>query len=145
MSKFLLIATLATTQLFSGSMGTLFLCVGEDGSVCLDRGEESCDCCQDAHDHDHCSPEEPTESAVLTTAPCDPCGCTHIQISQAQERSLSKAASRMPTSRSLSLDLLPGEVPVGMNAWTNSDWTRFIHPPAVPFELAFLATTILRC
>ena len=146
MTKFLLILTLATSQLLSGSMGTLFLCVGEDGSVCLDRGEESCDCCQDTHDHDHCcSLEERTNSAILTTGACDPCGCIHIQISQAQDRSVSKATSLTQTNRSLSVDLLPFKVLVGTSALENSVRTRFLHPPAATFELAFLATTVLRC
>ena len=97
MTKSLLSLTLILTQLLSWSASPLYLCLDDDGSVCVDFGPDGCQCCQqpaaDGHacvaehgtckDHDHNNSERQRVDSenALAAGPCD---CTHIQILQTQ-------------------------------------------------------------
>lgn len=101
MIKSFLILMLATTQLLTGSGGSVYLCIKNDGTFCcLDTGAEACRrcvdelpvveeepsgcaCCREAD-----SPTLPLhESAaaskfVSALVSGDACGCTHVLIAR---------------------------------------------------------------
>ncbi len=97
MAKRLLIMALVAVQCASWSGASLFLCLGADGSVCIDGGPESCTSCheEDAGHaccdcHSACQHDDHDDSCVphgLQLA-SDPCDCTHVQIAQSQAPSV---------------------------------------------------------
>jgi hypothetical protein len=89
-----LITLLLAAQAISWNASPLFLCMGGDGSLCIDLGPGSCACCQHGHDwaedlshnpsangnrhsrsHDACNRHQ--APATIEATPCD---CTHLQI-----------------------------------------------------------------
>lgn len=93
MAKRLLIMALVAVQCASWSGASLFLCLGADGSVCIDRGPESCTSCHEEEAghaccdlHDACCEEHAHDASALNVPLLagDPCDCTHVQISQTQ-------------------------------------------------------------
>ena len=93
MVKLLLSVVLVATQVVSWNASPLYLCMSADGSICLDFGPESCDCCR--HDaaqsecssgHDPCHDHGQSDDSAADES--DPCGCGHIQISQPQAATL---------------------------------------------------------
>lgn len=110
MIKSVLILMLAATQLLAGS-GGVYLCIRNDGSFCcLDAGPQTCTCCEDKDTDGHNLPtmiaqeasacgcgcsdsgssgtrdedRESRSAELAVVALSDPCGCTHIRLSQDQ-------------------------------------------------------------
>lgn len=101
MIKSFLILMLATTQLLTGSGGSVYLCIKSDGTFCcLETGAQTGRCCQDempvvdeepsecACCREAASPSLPIEepapisSFEPTLASNDACGCTHVLIAR---------------------------------------------------------------
>lgn len=103
MSKPVLSLVLALTQLLPWSASPLFLCLGSDGSVCLDAGPDACSCCHRHEDepdcgglacsemHDQC--ETSDVPGLCANDSGDDCDCTHVQLSQGQ-RAFRRGGSR---------------------------------------------------
>jgi hypothetical protein len=94
MPRSLFVSMLLAVQLLSWSGPSMYLCLGSDGSVCVDFGPANCRCCQHHGDADGCgashkhhqSPERCNDSQrqeLLLVADRD-CDCSHIQIVQQQ-------------------------------------------------------------
>jgi hypothetical protein len=98
MLKLLLAFALASSQLLSLGTGALYLCIGGDGSVCLNANPESCTCCENCSepeskdDRETCSCSCEHACAVKATiaqkviADVDGCQCTHLLLSSGQFR-----------------------------------------------------------
>src|SRR5215471_18342769 len=87
MVKSFLILALVTAQLGAVSGAPLYLCLAEDGSLCIDGGPATCDCCKLAETEDDCCPGDHShrhEADGSSAWQADPCGCTHVQISHTQ-------------------------------------------------------------
>ncbi|MGE5191252.1 MAG: hypothetical protein ACM3U2_02040, partial [Deltaproteobacteria bacterium] len=96
MAKRLLTLVLVAAQSVSWGALPVYLCVAKDGSVCVDLGRESCNCCDenccnesDEHDsHSVCDRsagrdhDEYAAGVDVHDAPAfsDACGCTHYRI-----------------------------------------------------------------
>jgi len=94
MGKILLSLLLVVTQVVPWTATPLFLCVGSDGSVCLDGGPSVCTCCCDhEHEQDACCAGSaanarhehrlPAQSDDRNSASIsdDDCDCAHILLS----------------------------------------------------------------
>jgi hypothetical protein len=105
MVKTLLSFVLFAAQVLSWNASGVYLCLGADGSVCVDFGPASCGCCRlDPADIDRCSSEHGRRDDHRGF-PCglpdfDPCGCTHVQISEPQCATLERA-TEVPDARRL--------------------------------------------
>jgi hypothetical protein len=160
MARQFLSLLLAATQLASWGASPLYLCVARGGSVCIDRGCESCHCCHDlddcaslclaacdrspadAHAEDEVHPADHDSPAVS-----DACGCTHYLIVQQQGPVVARgpvgAGNPSQAGRLIARD--------------GSQWaaTRLpgidlaVHPPGplpmMPAGLQTLAPVVLRC
>ena len=90
------ILALTFTQLLSLGTGPLYLCIGEDGSVCLDANPETCTCCESCSESE--SADESEESCcscghahesnktlpIANITETDDCRCTHFLLSSGQ-------------------------------------------------------------
>ena len=131
MIKSFLILMLATTQLLAGSGGSVYLCIKNDGAFCcFDAGAENCRCCDEEipvveEKPSGCSccseaaspalsTEEsaPSSSFELTLVSNEPCGCTHVLISQDQAQAkLSRMSARSDLQKFVQMAAdLPGLV-----------------------------------
>ncbi len=135
--------------------GPLFACVGRDGSVCIDRGPESCGCCQHeaaatmaCDDHQsacthtsHAAADAPCDAA-LSSAPCD---CTHelIETAPVVAATRSAVADLAVQTYSWSLASLPwGPTTSSMTmaALVQSELSALAAAP-----LGLLASIVIRC
>lgn len=86
MVKALLCVALLATQVLSWNAAPLYVCLGPDGSFCVDFGPASCGCCRlDAANSDCCAAAHADEHEH---GDIDPCGCNHIQVSEPQSATL---------------------------------------------------------
>jgi hypothetical protein len=159
MAKTLLSLALLTTQLLSWGASPLYLCLCEDGGVCIDRGPRDCGCCscpaddphqcladsEDCHEHDSDLHRSPSSSAVTPDGHASDC-CTHIQISQSQ--------SPVVTVASASADAIQQFVPLFADVicilsagGTEITSTALDGPPPDSLwgPLRALATVVIRC
>jgi hypothetical protein len=95
MGKSLLSLLLVVTQVVPWTASPLFLCLGSDGSVCLDAGPAACTCCRDCeHDedaccgggagnerHEHGPARVPDDHRGVWVAD-DDCDCAHVLLLQ---------------------------------------------------------------
>lgn len=151
MIRILLSTVMVATQLLSWNASPRYLCHSEDGSVHVDLGPAACDCHEGedaeiapavaAHSHDDhvCGP---SPGAVH-----DPCGCTHIQLSEAQSATLQRATT-VPDSHRLVIPLVlaggADSAPCSLDTAgaAASPW----HLPGSCSEtLATLASVVIRC
>ena len=89
MVKSLLALVLLSSQLLSWNASPLFVCLGPDGSICLDFGPASCGCCRpQTADADCCASEHAQHD---DHGQDDSCPCTHVQISDVQTATLNRA------------------------------------------------------
>ncbi len=104
MFKPIVAVVLAVTQVASWNALPLYLCVGKDGSMCVDLGWASCTCgkgacCSETKEHDphphaacgrSAGCDHGEEAAALRACgvsavrDADACGCTHYPIMQQQ-------------------------------------------------------------
>jgi hypothetical protein len=94
MKKGLLSLVLVMTQVVPWTASPLFLCLGSDGSVCLDGGPATCTSCRDhEHDedaccgggadkerHEHQLPAQSDDRGVASISD-DDCDCAHVLLS----------------------------------------------------------------
>src|SRR5262245_63168639 len=92
MGKILLSSLLVVTQIVPWTASPLFLCVGSDGSVCLDGGPSACTCvCEHEEDaccagsadntrHEHRLPAQSDDQGAASMSD-DDCDCAHILLS----------------------------------------------------------------
>ena len=127
-----LVTLLLTAQIISWNASPLFLCMGGDGSLCIDLGPDSCACCRHGHDgaedvlsipaangqkraHCHASCDRHQAPVSIEATPCD---CTHLQITVAWTAvTVSREANRFV--------VLPSLVVLVDNA----DWRSILSPP----------------
>jgi len=158
MAKSLLSLALIVTQLLSWSASPLYLCLGSDGSVCVDHGPDGCECCKHSHsddecvgsrackDHDHNNPGE-RGGHQEDLAAGDPCDCTHIQILQTQSPTL------IPSSNSPDVEhliVILATIPCDLCAHVGvppiSETAKMLHMlDAPPLSLILLASVNMRC
>jgi hypothetical protein len=95
MVKTLLSLLLVVTQVVPWTASPLFLCVGSDGSVCLDGGPAACACCRDReHEedaccagsadnarHEHRLPAQSDDRCAASISD-DDCDCAHVLLSR---------------------------------------------------------------
>jgi hypothetical protein len=108
MIRSLLSLVLAATHLVTCGAAPLYLCISDDGSMCIDSGPAGCECCSEtnaeAHDHDACdSACIGREHAAVAPAshpaaeyalvPAAPCGCEHLAISGSSAPAIVRASS----------------------------------------------------
>jgi hypothetical protein len=122
---------LAVAQCLSWGTPALYLCICRDGQICVDAGPQDCRCALErvAEQADACSGHEqsddqgrcpcgdpcsnacgdrlPTSSTVaVSLVGCDPCDCTHIQLSWSQPPSLSTGLNPVDFCGALAHDAL---------------------------------------
>lgn len=156
MSKLLTSLALVVAQVLPWASGPLFTCTSGDGSVCIDRGPEACDCCpqaalerqsccgDDADGHvDHaCLAEHAQDHAALAPASCD---CTHELVASAPVVSAPRHASA-----DVDLQVHAGAIAVGVEplvpSMTNASGLVRVGALAdcAP-PVGLLSTTVLRC
>lgn len=164
MARLLLILMLVTTQLLSGSGGSVYLCVRNDGTCCcIDSGPASCTCCdkEDQHEgyadgccvheagscdgrhHDNQMPES-DQSPLLAG---DPFGCTHLLISSELPTCVSRISAANDFQRIAQLAAL---VP-SLTIWNEFDASSLANarpdrPPSFhDFILIVVSTVVIRC
>ena len=141
---------LAVTQILSWSAMPVSLCISENGSVCVDLGQENCVCCRDTnHEHGNqpaccgrCDASEPDDLPAV--AQKDGCDCLHLPLMSQQDEALRS---------SLVADLISDLALVGWVNVTNefiprTDLTPTFHwRRSLDFSphLAVIATTVIRC
>jgi hypothetical protein len=160
MAKSLLSLALIVMQLLSWSASPLYLCLSSDGSVCVDLGPDACECCkhsavesetcdathESCADHNHGMPENQGTS-LASFSVGDPCGCTHVQISQPQSPTLNRSSARADISHSviflitMHCNLVPAVAspPIGQATALSPAH----HVPSM--RLTVLATIVIRC
>jgi hypothetical protein len=166
MAKSLLVLMLMATQLLAGSGGSLYVCIGHDGSFCgLDSGPESCQCsdhdhqphdaCRDSYcDHtsefcdedDHHEVDQAFSPSVFLDS--DGCGCTHIPLMLSSDRPARFARTSL-TTQSEPLGFVVALLPF-WNCASHTDallanGRRNGPPAASDFALMAISTTIIRC
>jgi len=164
MTKFLLAMTLVATQAFASLGLPLYLCLGHDGSICVDFGPDACDCCQHESDHEcdehgncgsaHCSHEHshapagaarPADDAEPSALASDDCPCTHVQISAPQHAATVKSSESAADSSAFSV--LAANVVTAPLVLTADAGEFRIHGPAGSpcCALALVASAVMRC
>lgn len=161
--KPLLLMTLIAMQLLSAGVSPMYLCLGCNGSVCLDGGPESCEGCtvscrQEAdaecschsaaacgHDHEESLATNPL--AAEWTSVEGPCCCTHLPISVARAPNLTSSRVKFDATKfhacfshwtcitATSDDL----------AWVRCQLRDKPAGPPVSYALRVLSTVNLRC
>lgn len=154
----LLSLVLMTAQLLSWNLSPLHLCVGTDGSVCVDSGPISCVCCRhrhhEAHEcglgHDACcgehDEEAPDDSSVGLVAG-GPCDCTHIQILYRQSPAVISACWTANADPTVAWFDTVGCGVVSLEGYPAFDETTTpLQPPdSQSLLLTLLASVVLRC
>ena len=81
---------LVVTQVVPWTASPLFLCVGSDGSICVDGGPAACTCCCDHEEDACCSGDNDRHEHGPARVPADSrgqfvsdddCDCAHILVS----------------------------------------------------------------
>lgn len=166
MAKSLLILMLVMTQLLTGSGGSLYLCIKNDGSgFCFDTDIASCTCC---HNHkvnqqnpcvtcgcekaESCCKDDDNEASTSAhhgLLAAESCGCTHIPVMVSSEQPTTVARSSVTTESdrlTLLLAWLPSLRSIDGFVVSASPYRHWSGPPAVPdFALTVVATTVIRC
>lgn len=164
MAKSLLILMLMTTQLLSGTCGSLHLCISSDGSFCcIDAGPESCTCCHGHDDasHEACLEEAESEDccehceqlAIQSDAQglvaTDGCGCVHIplMVTSSQPTTVARDTTRESVERYfLLVALLPSLLNGSGQYVAFSPHHSWFEPSVVPdFALIVISTVVIRC
>jgi hypothetical protein len=156
MIRVLLSTVMVATQLLSWNASPRYLCHSEDGSICVDLGPATCDCCRHeaaqtppADDHQGCAHHEGCAhhdgGNVPRAASLVPCGCTHVQLSETQNATRARAAAA-PDAHRLVLPLAFAAQGVHSCLAARGDAAPPWHPPDQCAEnLAHLASVVLRC
>lgn len=163
MARLLFILMLVTTQLLSGSGGSVYLCVSNDGTCCIDSGPASCTCCDKEDQHEVCADgccvheagsyvghqcddlmPESDQSPLLVG---DPCRCTHLLISAEPPTCVSRISAASDCQRIAQLAAL---VP-SLTIWSAFEDASLAHarperPPSLcDYYLITVSTVVIRC
>ncbi len=152
MAKFVLTLWLATAQFLSGIAAPVYLCLGCDGSVCIDLGKSNCVC--DAHcEHDDHALDagrvwQSAEHALAAEASArqfahdaNSCDCTHVQISCAAPRAVLRAATD-----GVGAPLAPAPLALGLQSPRGSFANRaFESNNGAASPLCLTDAVVLRC
>ena len=152
MAKSLLILALSVAQVGASGGSPLYLCRSEDGSVCIDGGPAACICChadepaEDSCRHRALHRDDGTDTSSWRSAD-DECGCTHVQISQAQ---LPAVPGSFSVKSEAVLDIFAALAPeiIGPRLLLQqvSNWRPGgLPPPSASSALGALASVVLQC
>ena len=159
MAKSLLSLVLMTMQLISWGASPLYLCLGGDGSFCIDFGPESCKCCKHPHietngcgsapsacqEHDHSHSEKPSVNCdkFAATAPCE---CTHIQIPEFHGTALVASSTSPDVERLVNFLTIASGLSFHVGIPPIDESTTLIHvPPPPTLSLTKSASAVMRC
>ena len=167
MIKSVLILMLATTQLLAGSGGSVYLCIKNDGTFCcLDAGAETCRCCDgelpvveekpagctccgEAASRTLSTEERtPSPSIELALKSNDPCGCTHVLISQDPAHAkVNRLSARSDVQQFIEMAAhLPGLVAIdNLNALRIASCWQYRPPTVESQALAVRSAVQIRC
>src|SRR5437868_3923442 len=94
MAKLSISLALVVAQVVTWATASLYTCISADGTACIDRGPEFCECCHDglegdSHHHsnlaqacdDHGAKAD--DCAVAASCSSAPCGCRHQSMGDA--------------------------------------------------------------
>lgn len=160
--KPLLVMTLIAMQLLSAGVTPMYLCLGCNGLVCVDRGSDTCECCVVARQDEvsECScctppvrhtnqdrlPTDGSLAAAVTTIG-EHCCCTRLPISSPRVPTLTSSRAKIDGSK-LQICVAPWSCKVmtpRASAWTESQFRRALSGPPLSFALRDLTTINLRC
>jgi hypothetical protein len=155
MTKTLLSLLVVATQLLSWNASPLYFCLGDDGSMCIDFGPDTCGCCLDKSEdacygaHEPCPADHKHDTHVADHAAdhgqSNPCGCDHVQISEPQiavrHRAVDIDAHDVLAAAVLAVDASACHVAAADVQLTESAFRPAIPRPA----LAELSSVVLRC
>ena len=172
MAKSFFILMLVAAQLLTGSGGSVYLCIGSDGSFCcVDSGPGSCTCCHEHADEsqvacrsqecenaddrcaesccEHQHADLPSDNGREERHVDDPCGCIHVAVMVPAGQPTSVARSSSASDRERLVQIVAG-LPAECSAYEVSASPVLSSPssgpPAVPdFHLTVVSTVILRC
>ena len=154
MARSFLIFALTAAQFGASSEMSLYLCLSCDGSVCIDGGPSTCNCCGSHNDRDstfsderfHQHQDEDCHRSPASWQIVDePCGCTHLQICRVQAPAVVKPAT-VTTGPHLDPFAAISPDPNGVT-WillNVADWRSGGSPPR-SLPLAVRASVVLRC
>jgi hypothetical protein len=144
MIRSLLALVLLGAQVLSWNASPLYLCLGPDGSICLDFGPASCGCCRpQAADADGCQSEHAQHD---DHGQGDSCPCTHVQISEAQTATLNRAPAAPDAHRLVTSLAAAGDLSSAGCLPTTSQSALPITPLDLPSAaLCGRASIVLRC
>jgi hypothetical protein len=156
MIRILLSTVIVATQLLSWNASPRYLCRSVDGSVCVDLGPAACDCCrheivlaEGPHGHGAC-PDDCDRAGDDCDRPgdaqFDPCGCTHVQLSEAH-CARHERATTVPDSHRLVISLPPAARGdhAGWLAASRAAAPPWHLPNALAQSLAERAGVVMRC
>ena len=160
MAKSLLSLALVATQFLSWSASPLYLCLGRDGSLCIDLGPGACICCEyrpsesgshhgqwSCAGHGHSAPHEGLW-AVPGVLVAEPCSCDHVQISISQPQSGCRSVSSTAagSERSPACPSTSGDLAAAVRIPPLGESLRLEAATRQPAgHLSLVATTLLRC
>jgi hypothetical protein len=157
MAKALLVLALTVAQLGASSGASLYLCLGHDGSVCIDGGPATCQCCESheveepccsqEHCHRHHHDEKGDRPWVAWQFARDLCGCTHVQICRLQAPAVTKSGSAKTQLQSDPFAIVaPDAISATCVLTESARWRPGGGAPLAPsLKLAVLAAAVLRC
>jgi hypothetical protein len=150
MIRILLSTVMVAAQLVSWNAWPRYLCRSDDGSICVDLGPVTCVCCR--HDEpdaapsdDHAACAHHDDGQAPGEASFAPCGCTHVQLSEAQTATLIRPLTAPDAHR---LALPAAFAAQGGHSCLAAAIGPAPHarPPDTPGQaLATLACVVLRC
>ncbi len=161
MFRTLITLVLSMAQLLAGNGASVYLCIGSDGSYCLDAGPDSCACiqgenaiadsdCKHEHGDSDCdghtdSQPVPNERDFLSSV--DAGGCTHIPIlvSSEQQTSAGRASLTVDAKRLAALFPWPLSSGFGGRLASPPEFYPFRPPSVANSTLTAISTVVIRC
>jgi hypothetical protein len=152
MLKSLLSIVLLATQVLSWNAVPVYLCLGADGSICVDFGPASCGCCRldlpatGGCESEHGRHDDHARLKPLGLADVDPCGCTHVEISQHQQATLNRATEVQDAHRSVTTPAVSSDLAGACCQWATGQTALRARAPEAPSgSLGERSSIVLRC
>lgn len=155
MRKPLISLALVAAQALTWATGSLYACFSADGSACIDRGPQFCDCCHDSQDEhashdadraqscgDHGVQSERTE--LVQSCSMAPCGCQHQAMGDAQKATTPGAKVAIDHSLRFPAAWVCVVVATPISSH-RAQFTMAISADAASERLSSLTTVVLRC
>lgn len=163
MAKFVILALIAT-QLLTGSGGSIYLCIGADGSLDIHSGLKACTSCKVAEKADHhCCGEHarthhdsscvdhgtqcPTHVAAKAAVTADRCDCVHIPVVVASDQPsrVARTSVILNEHRIFSLASLPGHGGCDRQSVSRSMPYGIDKSEIANCSLAMVSMVVIRC